>query len=163
MAIGKKTDAVSTFEAAFPYDEGMDDRSHPIAEGPAAMAPRPLSPHLGIYRMPVTALLSITHRGSGVWLVLGMLVLVICLMAGAAGEPAYDTMQDFLNGWAGQAFLWAWLYALFFHLCHGMRHLVWDTGNGFNREYQDIAAYLEIVASLFFTLVLFLASQYLWS
>lgn len=167
MAIGKETDAALTSNSGqfLPFrDEGMDDRSYPIAEGGAVMAAkRPLSPHLGSYRLPLTAKLSISHRVSGVFLVVGMLVLVVCLMAGAAGPAHYDKIRLFLNGVLGQTFIWAWLYALFFHLCHGVRHLVWDTGNGFSREHQDIAAYLEIAGSVLFSLMLFLATRFLWS
>ncbi|WP_255211055.1 succinate dehydrogenase, cytochrome b556 subunit [Methylogaea oryzae] len=142
----------------------MDDRSRPIAERGAVMAAkRPLSPHLGSYRLPLTAILSISHRVSGVFLVAGMLVLVVCLMAGAAGSAPYARIHAFLNGVLGQAFIWAWLYALFFHLCHGVRHLVWDTGNGFSREHQNIAAYLELAISLLFSLMVFLATCFLWS
>lgn len=156
MATGKKTDAAPILPIC---DVGMDDRSHPIDEGAAAMAAkRPLSPHLGIYHLPITAVLSISHRISGALLVAGMLVLVICLMAGAAGPEAYDQIHAFLGSTLGKVFIWGWLYALFFHLCHGVRHLVWDTGNGFSREHQDIAAYIEITASLVFTLTVFLVS-----
>lgn len=144
-------------------DVGMDDRSHPIEEGGAAMAAkRPLSPHLGIYRLPITAVLSITHRMTGVVLVVGMLVLVICLMAGAAGAEAYAKAHEFLNGVFGTVFIWGWIYALFFHLCHGIRHLVWDMGRGFNREHQDIAAYIEMVASSGFTLAVWLLIDFFW-
>lgn len=177
MATGKKTDAALTSNdhgaravsdkdqpALLRGDVGTDDRSYPIADSGAAMAAkRPLSPHLQIYRLPITALLSISHRLSGVILVAGMLALVICLMAGAAGPEPYAQVHAFLNAWPGQLFIWGWIYALFFHWCHGVRHLVWDIGNGFSREYQDIAAYLEITVSLFFTLTAFLANHYLWS
>lgn len=170
MAIGKKADAALTSKANNPgqtlpfIDVGMDDRSYPIAEGGAVMAAkRPLSPHLGSYRLPITALLSISHRVSGIFLVVGMLVLVVCLMAGAAGAAPYDKVHRFLNSVAGQAFIWVWLYALFFHFFHGVRHLVWDTGNGFNREHLDIAAYLEIAGSFLCSLMLFLATHFLWS
>lgn len=159
MAIGKKTDAASISKSN--WDVGMDDRSHPIDECGAAMAAkRPLSPHLGIYRFPITAILSISHRISGAVLVAGMLVLVICFMAGAAGPEAYDQVHAFLNSALGRLFLWGWLYALFFHLCHGVRHLVWDMGKGFNREHQDIAAYMEITASILFTLAVFLLTHF---
>lgn len=122
---------------------------------------RPVSPHLGIYRLPVTAVLSISHRITGVLLAVGLLFLVIGLMAAAAGPASYLKFQAFFAGLAGQALLWGWLYALFFHLCHGVRHLVWDTGSGFTREHQPILAYLEIAMSLLFTLAVFLFSRFL--
>lgn len=122
---------------------------------------RPLSPHLQIYRLPVTAVLSITHRITGVLLAFGLLFLVMGLMAAAAGPASYGKFQAFFAGFAGQALLWCWMYALFFHLCHGVRHLVWDTGSGFGREYLQIAAYLEIAVSLALTLALFLYTRFL--
>lgn len=164
MAIGKETDAALTSsQASLMNDVGMDDRSHPVLEGGADMAAkRPLSPHLGIYRLPLTAILSISHRFTGILLALGMLVLVICLMAGAAGAGPYGRVQAFLNSWPGQAFIWAWLFSLFFHLCHGVRHLVWDTVNGFSREHQNIAAYMELAVTLLFSLMLLLANSFLF-
>jgi len=122
---------------------------------------RPLSPHLQIYRLPVTALLSITHRITGVLLTLGLVLLALGLMAAAAGPVSYVKFQAFLTGYVGQMLLWGWLYALFFHLCHGVRHLVWDTGNGFTREHLNIIAYLEIAMSLVFTLAVFLFTRFL--
>jgi succinate dehydrogenase / fumarate reductase cytochrome b subunit len=121
---------------------------------------RPLSPHVGIYRLPVTALLSISHRITGVLLAVGLLFLVIGLMAAAAGPTSYMKFQVFFAGFAGQALLWGWLYALFFHLCHGVRHLVWDIGGGFSRERQIILAYLEVAVSLIFTLAVFVYTRF---
>jgi succinate dehydrogenase / fumarate reductase cytochrome b subunit len=122
---------------------------------------RPLSPHLGVYRLPATAVLSITHRITGVLLTVGLLFLVLGLMAAAAGSASYAKFQAFFSGFAGQSLLWGWLYALFFHLCHGVRHLVWDTGTGFGREHLNIVAYLEIAVSLVFTLMVFLYTRFL--
>ena len=28
----------------------------------------------------------------------------------------------------------AWVFAFFYHLCNGIRHLFWDTGRGFELE-----------------------------
>lgn len=139
----------------------MDDRSLPIREADARRARRPISPHLQVYRFPVTAVLSITHRFTGVILTVGFLLWVPCLMAAASGPVAYASAQTLLQSGLGQIALWAWLYALFFHLCHGVRHLVWDTGNALRRDHQDIVAYLEVAASLLFTLMAWLGARYL--
>lgn len=120
------------------------------------MNKRPLSPHLQIYRLPLTALMSITHRITGVFLVAGMILLVVCLMAVADGADQYGAVQSFLRSAGGQVFLWVWIYALFFHLCHGVRHLIWDTGHGFERPTLDRYAYLEMVASIALTIMVFL-------
>ena len=91
----------------------------------------PLSPHLQIYRMPVAALLSITHRATGVFLTLGTVVLVYWLVAVALGPEAYAGLQETLGSWVGIIALFLWSFALFFHLCNGIRHLFWDAGYGF--------------------------------
>ena len=47
---------------------------------------RPLSPHLSIYRWPITMTLSILHRTTGVALSLGLIALVVWLESIAFGE-----------------------------------------------------------------------------
>ena len=98
------------------------------------MTERPLSPHLQIYRLPLTAWVSITHRATGVFLSLGMILLVVFVMAVAEGPLQFANVHSFFQSLVGRFFLWAWIYALLFHLCHGVRHLIWDTGHGLNRE-----------------------------
>ena len=120
------------------------------------MNERPLSPHLQVYRLPLTALISITHRATGVFLSLGMIVLVIFLLAVAQGSESFDFIHGFLQSIIGRLFLWAWIYALLFHLCHGFRHLIWDTGHGFERETLNRFATYEIIASLVLVLMVFL-------
>jgi succinate dehydrogenase / fumarate reductase, cytochrome b subunit len=93
-------------------------------------APRPLSPHLQIYRWQLTSVLSILHRASGVALSLGTILLVWWLVSAAGGDDSYSGMQAFLASWPGRALLLGWSVALFYHLCNGIRHLWWDTGRG---------------------------------
>lgn len=115
------------------------------------MNDRPLSPHLQTYRLPLTAVLSITHRITGILLSLGMVLLVVCLMAIAQGATEFALVQEFLRAFSGRIFLWLWIYALFFHLSHGVRHLIWDTGHGFERASLDRFAGYEIIASIALT------------
>jgi succinate dehydrogenase / fumarate reductase cytochrome b subunit len=132
----------------------------PVAEpltftwGP--MNERPLSPHLQVYRLPLTAWVSITHRATGVFLSLGMIFLVVFLLAVAQGEESYAWVHSFLQSVAGRLLLWAWVYSLLFHLCHGFRHLIWDTGHSFERDTLNRFAAYEIAASLLLVIVLFL-------
>ena len=92
-------------------------------------ADRPLSPHLQIYRWQLTSVLSILHRASGVTLSAGTILLVWWLIAAASGPEAYEGVQDFLGSWIGLLLLFGWTLSLFYHLCNGIRHLVWDTGH----------------------------------
>ena len=89
---------------------------------------RPLSPHLQVYRPQLTALLSITHRATGVFNAIGTAGLVCWLLAAARGPEAYAGVQSFYGSILGQLILLAWSFSLYYHLCNGVRHLVWDTG-----------------------------------
>jgi len=97
-------------------------------------AKRPLSPHLQIYRPQLTSVLSITHRLSGVALAVGTLLLVYWLAAAAAGPEAFESAQSFVGSFLGRLLLFGWTVGLFFHLCNGIRHLVWDAGYGFELD-----------------------------
>ncbi len=116
------------------------------------MHKRPLSPHLQIYKMPMTAgLMSITHRMTGVFLVLGTLALSYWLMAIAAGVNAYLQAQQLLASVPGLVLLFLWSVALFYHFCNGIRHLFWDTGAGFDLKQGQISGYFVLFMTIFLT------------
>jgi len=92
---------------------------------------RPLSPHLLIYRPQLTSMLSILHRSTGIFLSLGTPLLVYWLVTIAAGPAAYAELQVCLSHWLVQLFLIGWTFALYYHLCNGIRHLFWDVGKGY--------------------------------
>ena len=91
---------------------------------------RPISPHLQIYKPQLTSVLSITHRGTGIFLCIGLLALCYWLVALALGPAAYDQAQGVLGSAIGQVLLFVWSFSLFYHLCNGIRHLFWDAGIG---------------------------------
>lgn len=93
--------------------------------------PRPLSPHLQIYKPTLHMMMSITHRITGVALVAGTFLLLYWLGAAARGPAAYASASSLINSWIGYLLLFGWSAALFYHLCNGVRHLVWDTGRGY--------------------------------
>ncbi|MGZ8223811.1 MAG: succinate dehydrogenase, cytochrome b556 subunit [Methylobacter sp.] len=117
---------------------------------------RPISPHLQIYKLPLTGIMSICHRITGVMLSVGLIFFVCIVSAVAGGSDAYASMQDLMSGWLLRLIYWGFIYALFFHLCHGVRHLIWDTGQGLERETMDQYAIYELVASLALTLITFI-------
>lgn len=92
---------------------------------------RPLSPHLQVYRLPLVALMSISHRATGVILALGLLLIACWLGSVAYGPDVYGPISGFVHGWIGRLFLFLWSACLYFHLCNGIRHLAWDLGFGF--------------------------------
>ena len=117
---------------------------------------RPLSPHLQVYRLPLTAIVSVTHRMTGVLLTAGLVLFVVSLAMIQDGSSSYAAMQGFIQqGWVKLA-IWLMIYALFFHLCHGIRHLIWDTGEGYNKVLMNYYIILEMFAAIMVTLVSFL-------
>lgn len=111
----------------------------------------PMSPHLQIYRLPLTALLSITHRITGVILALGCIVLVWILAAAANSVVYYQAMIPHLQSWYGQLFLLGFIFSLYLHFCNGVRHLFWDVGYGFELETVDLTAKLAIALAVILT------------
>ena len=114
---------------------------------------RPLSPHLSIYRWPITMTLSILHRMTGVALSVGFFVFVIWLESLAFGEPGYRDVIMLLGSLPGKIVLLGFAFAFFFHLCNGVRHLFWDAGFGFEKHQADASAWAVVVVSLVLTAV----------
>ena len=108
---------------------------------------RPLSPHLQVYRPQLTSMLSILHRLTGVFLTAGLLLISYWLVSAAAGQGWYDCAQWFLTSWLGYALLLSFSYALFFHLCNGIRHLFWDLGLGFELRAVYASGWLVMLAA----------------
>ncbi len=93
---------------------------------------RPNSPNIQIYRPQLTSVLSIANRISGIVLSIGAVGLVFWLVAAANGPEAYAYTQSLLASPPGQIGLLLFVFAFFFHLCGGVRHLAWDAGLGFD-------------------------------
>lgn len=114
---------------------------------------RPLSPHLQVYRPQMTSVLSILHRITGVALATGGLLLVYWLVAAASGPEAFASAQALIGSFFGQLFLFGWTFALFYHLCNGIRHLSWDIGLGLELPIVAITGWSVVGASVALTLL----------
>lgn len=113
---------------------------------------RPTSPHLQIYKLPLTGIISISHRITGVMLSAGLLLVVALFYAVSQGADSYAAMQGLVGFWLIKLIYWGFIYALFFHLCHGVRHLVWDLGEGFEADKLHHYALIELAAAFVLTL-----------
>ena len=114
---------------------------------------RPLSPHLQVYKPQLTSVLSITHRATGIALAVGTLLLVSWIVAAATGESAFANVQAFIGSWIGRILLFGWSFAVFYHLCNGIRHLFWDAGKGFELETAYMSGRLVVAAAIVLTIV----------
>lgn len=122
---------------------------------------RPISPALQIYRPQLTSVLSVTHRLTGVALSLGSVMIVVWLVAGALGPSAYDGVLDFMRSWFGLVLLAGWTFAIFFHLCNGIRHLFWDTGRGFALRTIYASGWAVVAVSMALTIACWAAAIFL--
>jgi succinate dehydrogenase / fumarate reductase cytochrome b subunit len=102
---------------------------------------------LQIYRLPQAALQSIAHRITGVVLSIGASLLTYWLVALASGPEAYATAIGLLGSWIGIPTLFLLSFALFYHLCNGVRHLFWDAGLGFDLKVVDMSGNAVILAA----------------
>jgi succinate dehydrogenase / fumarate reductase cytochrome b subunit len=93
---------------------------------------RPLSPHLQVYKPQLTSVLSILHRITGAVLAVGTLLVTYWLSALAGGPETFASANAILGSVLGKIVLFFWSWALFYHLANGIRHLIWDTGVGFD-------------------------------
>lgn len=96
--------------------------------------PRPMSPHLSIYRPIVTMVMSIMHRATGMMNVGGLLIVVAFLLAIAAGPEAYESAAEWYGWWPVRIVLVAFTWSLIHHMLGGLRHAVWDFGRGMGEE-----------------------------
>ena len=92
--------------------------------------PRPLSPHLQIYRPQLTSIMSISHRATGAALAAGTLLLCLWLVALAAGDAWYALVAMVISHPIGVFILFGYSAALVYHALNGVRHLTWDRGIG---------------------------------
>lgn len=113
------------------------------------MIERPLSPHLGVYRMyRYTLLSSVLNRATGLVLSAGLILLVYWLVAIASGASVYRGARDVLSLGVLKAVYVLLLAAFSYHLFAGIRHLVWDTGHGLERTQSKRSALLIAIASI---------------
>ena len=114
---------------------------------------RPLSPHLQIYRPMLTMLMSIIHRITGVALYAGTLLLVWWLTAAATSDQYFDLVQSVFGSFLGNLVLFGFTWALIHHTLGGIRHLVWDTGHGFDLKDVETGAKLTVAGSIILTVI----------
>lgn len=115
-------------------------------------SPRPLSPHMTIWKWQVHAVVSILHRVTGNAMALGAVVLFLWwLVAAATGSAAYATFMNVATGWFGIVVGIGFTWVFFQHLSSGIRHLVMDSGQGFALATSRISASATLVASTLLT------------
>ena len=117
---------------------------------PSVRRPRPLSPHLSAWKPGVHMMVSITHRVTGDGMAtVGTILLVWWLAAIAGGPASYGTFLHFFSGLWGGVFGYLFgiglSWAFFQHMASGVRHLVLDTGAGYELKTNKRGAWLTYI------------------
>ena len=120
---------------------------------------RPLSPHLQVYRMQITSVLSILHRATGVALTVGVVLLTWWFFAAATGPEAFATAHGFMTSWFGAFVLIGSTWALCYHLLNGVRHLFWDAGYGFDLNTVTTTGWMVVLGSFGLTAAIVLLAM----
>jgi succinate dehydrogenase / fumarate reductase, cytochrome b subunit len=116
-----------------------------------ASHPRPIAPHLQIYRPQLTSFTSILHRVTGAFLAIGILALVYWLAAAATSAEAFDQAQAIAGSIVGRIALFLWTGAFFYHLLNGLRHLAWDAGWGYELPTAYRTGWTVLIGSVVLT------------
>jgi succinate dehydrogenase / fumarate reductase cytochrome b subunit len=112
---------------------------------------RPLSPHLTIYRPQMTSISSIFVRITGNALLAATLLLIAWLLAASTSAAAFEWVQCVITSWFGDLVFLLSLWALWYHMLGGLRHLIWDTGRGLELKTAERMGWMMIVGSLLLT------------
>ena len=119
--------------------------------------PRPLSPHLQVYRPQLTSVMSIMHRASGAVLATGSLLVALWLVALAAGAAVFNPAADAMQHPLGQLVMFGYSLALVYHGLNGIRHLMWDLRVGLEIKQVYQSGYLVLGLTVLVTAALWLA------
>ena len=114
---------------------------------------RPLSPHIQIYRWEAHMVSSIVHRATGVALAIGTAVVVYGLLKLAGGEEGFNEFRGLIGSPIGMLLMLGWSWALFYHLCNGIRHLIQDGGAGYQISQFVRSSWLSVIGSVVLTVV----------
>lgn len=121
---------------------------------------RPLSPHLQVYRPMLTMMASITHRITGAALYFGFLLFAWWLVAAASGPGYFDFVQALFGSWFGRLVLFGFTWALTYHAIGGVRHLIWDSGRGFDLATVEWMARANVAGSVVLTLAIWIVGYW---
>ena len=123
---------------------------------PDHQANRPLSPHLQVYRLTFTFLMSGFHRVIGTLLYFGIVIFMWWLVAAASGPAYFDFVNALFGSWFGRLVLLGMTWLTIHHALGGVRHFIWDTGLGLDETGRELLARLTLIGSIVLTLLVWI-------
>jgi succinate dehydrogenase / fumarate reductase cytochrome b subunit len=107
------------------------------------------------YRFQITSALSILNRLTGVFMAVVTAPLLLCwLIALATGQEAFTALSGWLGNPLGKLVIAASVFSFSFHMCGGIRHLIWDAGWMMEMPQVRLSGWLAVVGSVVLTLVI---------
>jgi succinate dehydrogenase / fumarate reductase, cytochrome b subunit len=147
--------------SALPVNQGSNGAALIIGDAMSKTnlhANRPLSPHLQIYKPIPTMVMSIVHRITGGALYFGTLLVAWWLIATATSESQFNVVSWVFGSWIGLLVLLGYTWALVHHMIGGIRHLIWDTGRGLDKNTTTKMAIASLVLSIALTILIWIAA-----
>jgi succinate dehydrogenase / fumarate reductase cytochrome b subunit len=126
----------------------------------AELRERPLSPHMSIWRWHITMASSIAHRATGVALYVGALIVAGWALALAGGAGSYQLYMELLGSWIGKIVLFGLTLSLFYHMANGIRHLIFDSGKGFDLKWADFGAAFAFTFAIVITVLVWVFAYF---
>jgi succinate dehydrogenase / fumarate reductase cytochrome b subunit len=102
--------------------------------------------------------MSIVHRITGSALYVGTLLVAWWLIATATSERQFDIVNMFYGSWIGLLVLLGYTWALIHHMIGGIRHLIWDTGRGLEKDTTTKMAWASLILSVALTILVWIAA-----
>lgn len=114
--------------------------------------PRPMSPHLQVWRWHGAMMSSILHRASAIICYVALLIVALGLLAvGLTGELP---LAGLIFSPLGAIGLFVFLFAFFFMTLAQLRHAVWNRGELFDPKLNNILSYGMVAMAVFLAALL---------
>jgi succinate dehydrogenase / fumarate reductase cytochrome b subunit len=120
---------------------------------------RPVNLDLTKFKFPITAIVSILHRISGVVLFLAIPLLLMYLSCSLDSAASFAKVSASLSGFGGWLVSWVIVSAVLYHLVAGIRHLFMDLGIG---ETIGCAKKSAVAMLVIFVILAVIAGVVLW-
>ncbi|ANF58504.1 succinate dehydrogenase, cytochrome b556 subunit [Halotalea alkalilenta] len=127
---------------------------------PLQTAKRPVNLDLSTIKQPLPALVSISHRITGVMLFVGLIFALWAFDASLSSERGFEAVRDALaHNFFAKLVAWGLLSALALHFVAGIRHMAMDLHFADDREGGIRTSKIVIIAS---AVLILLAGVWVW-
>ena len=117
----------------------------------------PISPHIQVYNWHISSLVSISHRITGVFNYILLILVCLWVVSLLLGEENYEYFKIFSNSFIGKFFIIGFIWSYIFQILSEIRHWFWDMGYGFELKTTKITGTIVILGSFILTIILYIS------